>query len=326
MPFSFETFAWAVSALFQLLTVCAYLLSFPDVDGVDDQLPDMPEVIQDSAIEMKITYSGIIFVFGFYTQVVVVKQRWNWWRKKMEEPDNSLMVMVGVYVHNLICNFFQVSHASMVFSSNLGTWLRKASRTTCGPPFFLASVFLVGICIVAGLGFFSDTWTSFLVLREKVRARMKEQEDATTETATNAETVTPADASPADAPPVAESKASEPTVGADSSGGVKEADVMEEEGIETVGDLARVDVDNRDLAMAVTGASQYNNARTTLWRWKGAAADLLEVELADKPPPMEKHAERPAKHQHVPDGVENRFVAWLIGRFSHRSSIRLIAG
>ena len=72
MPFSFETFAWAVSALFQLLTVCAYLLSFPDVDGVDDQLPDMPEVIQDSAIEMKITYSGIIFVFGFYTQVVVV--------------------------------------------------------------------------------------------------------------------------------------------------------------------------------------------------------------------------------------------------------------
>ena len=117
MPFSFETFAWAVSALFQLLAVCAYLLSFPDVDGVDDQLPDMPEVIQDSAIEMKITYSGIIFVFGFYTQVVVVKQSWNWWRKKMEEPDNSLMVMVGVYVHNLICNFFQVSHASMVLSS-----------------------------------------------------------------------------------------------------------------------------------------------------------------------------------------------------------------
>ena len=38
---------------------------------------------------------------------------------------------------------------------------------------------------------------------------MKEQEDATTETATNSETVTPADASPADAPPVAESKAPE---------------------------------------------------------------------------------------------------------------------
>ena len=234
MPFSLETFACAVSALFQFLAVCAYLLSFPDVDGIDDQLPDVAEVIQDIAIDVKIKYSGIIFVFGFYMQVVVVTQRWNWWRKKMEEPDNSLMVMVGVYVHNLICNFFQVSHASMVLSSNLGTWLRKASCTTCGPPFFLALVFLVGICIVAGLSFFRDTWTSFLVLREKVRARMKEQEDATTETATNArpsETVTPppADASPADAPPVAESKASEPTVCADSSGGVKEAKGLQAE-------------------------------------------------------------------------------------------------
>jgi len=56
MPFSFETFAWAVSALFQLLAVCAYLLSFPDVDGVDDQLPDVPEVIQDIAIDVKIKY------------------------------------------------------------------------------------------------------------------------------------------------------------------------------------------------------------------------------------------------------------------------------
>ena len=60
MPFSLETFAWAVSALFQLLTVCAYLLSFPDVDGVDDQLPDVPEVIQDIAIDVKIKYSGIM--------------------------------------------------------------------------------------------------------------------------------------------------------------------------------------------------------------------------------------------------------------------------
>ena len=60
MPFSFETFAWAVSALFQLLAVCAYLLSFPDVDGVDDQLPDVPEVIQDIAIDVKIKYSGIM--------------------------------------------------------------------------------------------------------------------------------------------------------------------------------------------------------------------------------------------------------------------------
>ena len=54
MPFSLETCAWAVSALFQFLAVCAYLLSFLGVDGVDDQLPDMPEVIQDNDIEMKI--------------------------------------------------------------------------------------------------------------------------------------------------------------------------------------------------------------------------------------------------------------------------------
>ena len=97
-------------------------------------------------------------------------------------------------------------------------------------------------------------------------------------------------------------------------------------GPETVGELALVDVDNRKLAMALTGASQYHNARKTLWLWKGAAVALLGEKLADNPPPMEKHAERPAKHQHVPDGVANRFVAWLIGRFSHRSSIRLIAG
>ena len=84
-------------------------------------------------------------------------------------------------------------------------------------------------------------------------------------------------------------------------------------GPETVGELALVDVDNRKLAMALTGASQYYNARRTLWLWKGAAVALLGEKLADNPPPMEKHAERPAKHQHVPDGVANRFVPWLIG-------------
>ena len=86
-----------------------------------------------------------------------------------------------------------------------------------------------------------------------------------------------------------------------------------EDGPETVGELALVDVDNRDLAMALTGATQYYNARRTLWLWKGAAVALLGEKLADNPPPMEKHAERPAKHQHVPDGVANRFVPWLIG-------------
>ena len=201
MPFSFETFAWAVSALFQLLTVCAYLLSFPDVDGVDDQLPDMPEVIQDSAIEMKITYSGIIFVFGFYTQ------------------------------------------EARAAAAAVEDKIKKAIVT-------------------------DD------VKRDWYNAWLSEMSDE----------------------PGSEWMADLPDVGP-----------------ETVGELALVDVDNRKLAMALTGASQYYNARRTLWLWKGAAVALLGEKLADNPPPMEKHAERPAKHQHVPDGVANRFVPWLIG-------------
>ena len=201
MPFSFETFAWAVSALFQLLTVCAYLLSFPDVDGVDDQLPDMPEVIQDSAIEMKITYSGIIFVFGFYTQ------------------------------------------EARAAAAAVEDKIKKAIVT-------------------------DD------VKRDWYNAWLSEMSDE----------------------PGSEWMADLPDVGP-----------------ETVGELALVDVDNRKLAMALTGASQYYNARRTLWLWKGAAVALLGEKLADNPPPMEKHAERPAKHQRVPDGVANRFVPWLIG-------------
>ena len=131
MPFSFETFAWAISALFQLLAVCAYLLSFPDVDGVDDQLPDMPEVIQDSAIEMKITYS-----------VFTRRSVSSWcWRKKMEEPDNSLMVMVGA--RTPICN-----HDGAVEPRVVAENQRPA---LIGPPFFLASVFLVGIALSPGV-------------------------------------------------------------------------------------------------------------------------------------------------------------------------------
>ena len=201
MSFSFETFAWAVSALFQLLTVCAYLLSFPDVDGVDDQLPDMPEVIQDSAIEMKITYSGIIFVFGFYTQ------------------------------------------EARAAAAAVEDKIKKAIVT-------------------------DD------VKRDWYNAELSEMSDE----------------------PGSEWMADLPDVGP-----------------ETVGELALVDVDNRKLAMALTGASQYYNARRTLWLWKGAAVALLGEKLADNPPPMEKHAERPAKHQQVPDGVANRFVPWLIG-------------
>ena len=203
MPFSLETFACAVSALFQFLAVCAYLLSFPDVDGVDDQLPDVPEVIQDIAIDVKIKYSGIIFVFGFYTQ--------------------------------------EARAAAAAVEDKIAA-TRYDPRTRDDYFTFLSDI------DVPGLEWMLDV-----------------------------------------------------------------ADVMEEEGIETVGDLARVDMQNEELAMALTGATLLSNARTTLWRWKGAAADLLEVELADKPPPLRKPAERTTKQQRVPDGVANRFVPWLIG-------------
>ena len=107
------------------------------------------------------------------------------------------------------------------------------------------------------------------------------------------------------------------------------ADVLEESLIETVGDLARLDVNNEELALKLTRARYYGVARRTVWSWKRAAAALLEVELdKEVPPPIPPipQTERPREHQRVPDGVANRFVAWLIGRFSHRSSIRLIAG
>ena len=109
------------------------------------------------------------------------------------------------------------------------------------------------------------------------------------------------------------------------------ADVLEESLIETVGDLARLDVNNEELALKLTRARSYGVARRTVWSWKRAAAALLEVELdKEVPPPIPPippmQTERPREHQRVPDGVANRFVAWLIGRFSHRSSIRLIAG
>ena len=75
MPFSFETFAWAVSALFQLLTVCAYLLSFPDVDGVDDpqdfdlELQVNGETRQDSSTARQIfpVAAVVEFIASFVT-------------------------------------------------------------------------------------------------------------------------------------------------------------------------------------------------------------------------------------------------------------------
>ena len=91
----------------------------------------MPEVIQDSAIEMKITYSGIIFVFGFYTQVVVVKQSWNWWRKKMEEPDNSLMVTGAPARARRRRESFRTLAHRLIFTQVLDTidrWVKHVSK------------------------------------------------------------------------------------------------------------------------------------------------------------------------------------------------------
>ena len=94
------------------------------------------------------------------------------------------------------------------------------------------------------------------------------------------------------------------------------ADVLEESLIETVGDLARLDVNNEELVLKLTRSRYYGVARRTVWSWKRAAAALLEVELdKEVPPPIPPipQTERPREHQRVPDGVANRFVAWLIG-------------
>ena len=91
------------------------------------------------------------------------------------------------------------------------------------------------------------------------------------------------------------------------------ADVLEESLIETVGDLARLDVNNEELALKLTRARYYGVARRTVWSWKRAAATLIEVELDKEVPPPIPQTERPREHQRVPDGVANRFVAWLIG-------------
>jgi hypothetical protein len=106
------------------------------------------------------------------------------------------------------------------------------------------------------------------------------------------------------------------------------ADALEKGDIETVGELAAVDINDRGIPLAVTHASQLAGARRTLWGWKRAAADFLGVKIPKEVPrlPSKPSKELPREHQRVPDGVANRFVAWLIGRFSHRSSIRLIAG
>ena len=65
------------------------------------------------------------------------------------------------------------------------------------------------------------------------------------------------------------------------------ADVLEESLIETVGDLARLDVNNEELVLKMTRAPYYDHARRTVWSWKRAAAALLEVELDEEVPSSE---------------------------------------
>ena len=78
----------------------------------------------------------------------------------------------------------------------------------------------------------------------------------------------------------------EPALGATAT----QVEVMEEakDGPEDLYDLALIDVDIKQLALAMTKGtcSSYTSARRTLWRWKREAADLLGVKLAWDPPPM----------------------------------------
>ena len=82
------------------------------------------------------------------------------------------------------------------------------------------------------------------------------------------------------------SRSIEPALGATAT----QVEVMEEakDGPEDLYDLALIDVDIKQLALAMTKGtcSSYTSARRTLWRWKREAADLLGVKLAWDPPPM----------------------------------------
>ena len=85
----------------------------------------------------------------------------------------------------------------------------------------------------------------------------------------------------------------------------------ESDDVETVGDLAMVDVFDKDILLALIGRSD-NSARRRLWRFKRDAANLLGVRIP-REMPEKPGRERSPEHQRVPDGVANRFVAWIIG-------------
>ena len=84
----------------------------------------------------------------------------------------------------------------------------------------------------------------------------------------------------------------------------------ESDDVETVGDLAMVDVFDKDITLAFMGYSN-NSARRRLWGIKRDAAYFLGVRIP-KEVPDKPRQERPAKHQRVPDGVANHFIPWLI--------------
>jgi hypothetical protein len=89
----------------------------------------------------------------------------------------------------------------------------------------------------------------------------------------------------------------------------------ESDDVETVGDLAMVDVFDTDIMLALTGRS-HGSARTRLWRFKRDAADFLGVKIPKEVPEMPAKTstkERPPEHRRVPDGVTNCSVPSLIG-------------
>ena len=95
---------------------------------------------------------------------------------------------------------------------------------------------------------------------------------------------------------------------------VDQAGRMERNGVKTVGDLAKVNVDDEELALALTLCGRHVDARKTLWRWKRAAALLLRVPIGDKPPKKNGTGkrvykqERTTKEQRALD-VATRWVA-----------------
>ena len=90
----------------------------------------------------------------------------------------------------------------------------------------------------------------------------------------------------------------------------------ESDDVETVGDLAMVDVFDKDILLALVGRSD-SSARRRLWRLKRDAADFLGVRIPKEVPEMPRKStavrELPQAHQDVRDGVANRSIPWLIG-------------